>query len=150
MLEHVGPANYSTYFDIVAASLDLDGLCLIQTIGDNHSVVKCDPWLDRYIFRGGVAPSPRQLAQAFEGRFIVEDWHNFGPDYYRTLMAWRANFVSNWDPATVQSAMDPLKFKRMWDYYLQSFAAAFKARHLQLWQIVLSRPGGVEEYHSLR
>ena len=33
---------------------------------------------------------------AAEGRFVVEDWHAFGPDYDRTLQAWRSNIESAW------------------------------------------------------
>src|SRR5580658_350828 len=44
-----------------------------------------------------VAPSARQLADALENIFLVEDWHEFGSDYDQTLLAWRRNFEPNWD-----------------------------------------------------
>ena len=28
-----------------------------------------------------------------EGLFTMEDWHNFGADYDKTLMAWHKNFA---------------------------------------------------------
>jgi len=28
-----------------------------------------------------------QLGKAMEGLFVMEDWHNFGPDYDKTLMS---------------------------------------------------------------
>jgi cyclopropane-fatty-acyl-phospholipid synthase len=34
----------------------------------------------------------------------------------------------------------------MWRYYLLSCAGAFRARDLQLWQWVLSKPGGAGVY----
>ena len=150
MLEHVGPKNYKLFLSNIERALTRDGLCLIQTIGDNQSAIRCDPWLDRYIFRGGVAPSIQQLGLACENLFVVEDFHNFGPDYYLTLMAWRENFVRNWQPDLVRCSLASNEFRRMWDYYLQSFASAFKARHLQLWQLVLSKPSGIDGYRSLR
>ncbi|MDR9452092.1 MAG: glucosidase, partial [Acidimicrobiia bacterium] len=38
----------------------------------------------------------QQVLDAAEGRFVVEDVHNFGADYDRTLMAWYDNFERAW------------------------------------------------------
>jgi len=138
MFEHVGPKNYRTYFRKVAELLKEDGLFLLHTIGGNLPSSKTDPWIDRYIFPNGVIPSSQQIAQAYEGLFILEDWHNFGPDYDRTLMAWQANFDYHW-PELSQKYDE--RFRRMWSYYLNCSAASFRARDNQLWQIVLSKKG---------
>ena len=74
----------------------------------------------------------------------MEDWHNFGPDYDKTLMAWFSNFDANW-PKLSEKYGD--RFYRMWKYYLLSCAGAFRARDIQLWQVLLSKkgiPGGHE------
>ena len=148
MLEHVGPRNYFSFFQMIKRCMSPKGLCLVQTIGDN---VCCDPWLEKYIFPGGVAPSMSQLSTTIEAAgFVVEDWHNFGPDYYRTLTSWCHRFRENWNVALAPEGLDPRRFFRMWEYYLMSFSAGFKARNLQLWQIVLSLPAGVQEYESIR
>lgn len=142
MFEHVGPKNYRTYFRKVAELLEADGLFLLHTIGGNTSAHQTDPWIERYIFPNGVIPSAQQITSAFEGDFVLEDWHNFGPHYDRTLMAWHENFVKAW-PGLNRSYDE--RFRRMWSYYLTSCAAAFRARDKQLWQIVLSKggiPGG--------
>ena len=34
----------------------------------------------------------RKLEKHAEGLFVMEDWHNFGADYDKTLMAWHDNF----------------------------------------------------------
>jgi cyclopropane-fatty-acyl-phospholipid synthase len=73
-----------------------------------------------------------------EGLFVMEDWHNFGPDYDATLMAWYANFENAW-PSLKQNYSE--RFRRMWRYYLLSSAGGFRARYQQLWQIVMTRPG---------
>jgi cyclopropane-fatty-acyl-phospholipid synthase len=73
----------------------------------------------------------------------MEDWHNFGPDYDKTLMAWDANFKRNWD--SLSKLYDPT-FYRMWNYYLLSCAGAFRARVCQLWQIVFSKETPPGEY----
>jgi cyclopropane-fatty-acyl-phospholipid synthase len=97
-----------------------------------------EPWIDRYIFPNGDLPSIGQVGDAFDGRFVVEDLHNFDADYDRTQMAWHANFEANW-PAFSQKLGE--RFQRMWRYYLLSCAGAFRARDLQLWQWVLSKEG---------
>ncbi|MHC4996527.1 MAG: cyclopropane fatty acyl phospholipid synthase [Planctomycetota bacterium] len=139
MFEHVGYKNYKTYLRAVRRRLSPDGLFLLQTIGNNQSVTDSDPWMDRYIFPNSMIPSAKQIANACEGLFVIEDWHGFGPDYDKTLMQWYQNFQDHW-PELRDRYGD--RFYRMWTFYLLSCAGAFRARKLQLWQIVLS-PNGV-------
>jgi cyclopropane-fatty-acyl-phospholipid synthase len=91
MFEHVGGKNYRTWFEVARRCLRKDGLAVLHTIGSNGAPGRPDPWIDKYIFPNSVIPSMSQVAEALEGLFVVEDWHNFGADYDRTLMAWRAN-----------------------------------------------------------
>ena len=76
--------------------------------------------------------------QAVEPHFVVEDLHNFGADYDRTLMHWHARFEAAW-PEFADRLGE--RFRRMWRYYLLCSAGAFRARDVQLWQWVLSHPG---------
>ena len=92
-------------------------------------------------------PSGTQLSNAFEKLFVMEDWHNFGNDYDRTLMAWYENFLKNWNNIKGRFSDD---FFRMWKFYLLSFAGVFRARRIQLWQIVLSKNGVPGGYLSVR
>ena len=82
------------------------------------------------------------------GLLRLEDWHNFGPDYDRTLMAWWHNFDAAWPE--LKDQYDQGHFYRMWKYYLLSCAAYFRSREGQLWQIVYSKPDSMREYRSLR
>lgn len=144
MIEHVGYKNYRTYMEVVERVLTPDGLFLLQTIGSNRSGLNGDPWMDKYIFPDGMLPSPVYLTRAAEGLFVLEDWHNFGPDYDKTLMAWRSNFDRAWDRLSRNPKYDP-RFRRMWTYYLLTCAGSFRARRNQLWQLVFSKrgvPGG--------
>jgi len=140
MFEHVGYKNYEAYFRKVRSLLAEDGLFVLHTIGNNHSSTHGDPWTEKYIFPNGILPSVAQIGTAIEGRFVLEDWHNFGADYDRTLMAWWANFDAAW-PELRDRYGD--RFYRMWRFYLQVFAAMFRARNINLWQLVLS-PDGVK------
>lgn len=139
MFEHVGFKNYRSYFTKVSQLLADDGLFLLHTIGGSLSRASGDPWLEKYIFPNGMLPSPKQISEAVEGLLVMEDWHNFGADYDRTLMAWLANFEAAW-PAL--SARYDERFRRMWRFYLSVSAALFRARQINLWQIVFS-PWGV-------
>lgn len=137
MVEHVGVKNYRTFFQSASRSLAPGGLFLLHTIGSNRSSHSGDPWFHRYIFPNGMLPSIAQLSRASEGLFRMEDWHNLGPHYDKTLMAWHTNFTGSWD--TLKSGYSE-RFYRMWTYYLLLCAGAFRARYLQLWQVVFA-PG---------
>jgi len=78
---------------------------------------------------------------------VIEDWHNFGPDYDRTLMAWWENFERAWPTLAPKYGE---RFRRMWRYYLMSCAGFFRSHQGQLWQIVLSRPERSAAYLSIR
>ncbi|AIR67512.1 cyclopropane fatty acyl phospholipid synthase [Cedecea neteri] len=140
MFEHVGPKNYNTYFEVAARNLKPDGLFLLHTIGSNETDLNVDPWINKYIFPNGCLPSVRHIASASEKHFIMEDWHNIGADYDRTLMAWDDNFLRCWP--NISRNYDE-RFKRMFTYYLNACAGAFRARNIQLWQVLLS-PNGVD------
>jgi cyclopropane-fatty-acyl-phospholipid synthase len=101
----------------------------------------------KYIFPNSMLPSITQIGRSIEGLFVMEDWHNFGPDYDRTLMAWYANFSRRWPEI---SATYGERFRRMWEYYLLTCAGSFRARSNQLWQIVLSKKGIEGGYGTVR
>jgi cyclopropane-fatty-acyl-phospholipid synthase len=124
MFEHVGTKNYEAYFTKVRELLADDGLFLL------HSIV----------------PSVKQIGGAIESKFVMEDWHNFGADYDRTLMAWWANFDAAWPRLRERYGE---RFYRMWRFYLQVFAAMFRVRNINLWQVVLSPKGVRGGYRRL-
>ncbi|MFN2305127.1 MAG: cyclopropane fatty acyl phospholipid synthase [Anaerolineales bacterium] len=138
VMEHVGNKNYATYMQVVDRCLKDDGIAFIHTIGGNKSMTTCEPWTDKYIFPNGLLPSISQLGKAMEGCFVMEDWHNFGPHYDPTLMAWYENFNQAWPELRKQYSE---RFRRMWNYYLLSSAGGFRSRSQQMWQIVMTREG---------
>ncbi|PIO07364.1 cyclopropane-fatty-acyl-phospholipid synthase [Candidatus Pacearchaeota archaeon CG10_big_fil_rev_8_21_14_0_10_34_12] len=150
MFEHVGPKNYKEYMKIIHRTLKDDGLFLLQTIGSNKTNFAIDPWIHKYIFPNAKIPSPSQIINSFEGLFVMEDWHNFGADYDKTLNVWNNNFKKYWNKIKKTGKQYDKKFYRMWNYYLLSCAGSFRARYNQLWQIVLSKKGVVKGYKSIR
>ncbi len=147
MFEHVGYKNYRAFGEVVRRRLQADGLFLLHTIGRKTSGVAADPWISENIFPNSMLPSARQIAAAFEGFLILEDWHSFGADYDRTLMAWCANFEAGW-PRLCEKYGE--RFYRMWRCYLLTCAGSFRARDNQLWQIVFSPRGVPGGYRSIR
>jgi cyclopropane-fatty-acyl-phospholipid synthase len=148
MIEHVGYKNYRTYFEVANQCLKDDGLFLLHTIGEVKSMKASDAWTDKYIFPNSMLPSVAQLRKAIEELFVLEDWHNFGADYDKTLLAWYKNFEMNWEKIKINYDE---RFYRMWKYFLLSSAGAFRARTKnQLWQIVLSKNGVIGGYKTFR
>lgn len=147
MFEHVGYKNYKEFMQVVNRCLKDDGLFLLHTIGGNFSNSSGDAWINKYIFPNGMLPSVNQISAASEGLFVMEDWHNFGSDYDKTLMSWFDKFDNNWNKIK-QNYND--QFYRMWKYYLLSCAGLFRARNAQLWQIVFSKNGQIGGYNSVR
>lgn len=139
MFEHVGHKNHEAFFGLMERSLRADGWALLHTIGKNRAGGHTDAWIDQRIFPNGALPSAGELATSAERRFVIEDWHNFGADYDRTLMAWHARFEAAWPTLARRHGQ---RFRRLWRYYLLSCAGTFRARSNQLWQLVLA-PGGV-------
>lgn len=146
MFEHVGHRNYATYMDTAKRLLKKGGLFLLHTIG-TPTGTGIDPWIAKHIFPNSALPSQKAIANAFAPRFVLEDWHNFGAYYDKTLLAWYRNFHANWN-AFKDSYGET--FGRMWRYYLHSCAGAFRARSIELWQLVFSHDGIEGGYRSVR
>lgn len=138
MFEHVGHKNYRSYFEVARRCLKPDGLSVLHCIGSNGTPSQPDPWIEKYIFPNSMIPAATQVTEALENLFVVEDWHNFGADYDRTLMAWTTNFDAAWP--TLSETYDE-RFRRMWHFYLACSAAIFRSRRDQLWQLTLSPDG---------
>jgi cyclopropane-fatty-acyl-phospholipid synthase len=147
MFEHVGCKNYRTFMEVVRRCTEDDGLFLLQTIGRNRSYASNDPWIEKYIFPNSLLPSAKQISTAAEGVLVVEDWHSFGCDYDKTLMAWYQNFTASWND--LKACYDD-RFYRMWTYYLLSCAGSFRACQTYLWQVVFSPEGVPGGYQSVR
>ena len=148
MFEHVGEKNYRDYFQVVRRCLRTQGLFLLHTIGTNVSRHRTDPWIARYIFPNSMLPSAAQIASASEGLFVLEDWHNFGTDYDRTLQAWWSNIQAAWP--RLDALRYDQRFRRMWHFYLAGSMATFRSRRAQLWQLVLSPEGVPGGYRAPR
>ncbi|SIO09203.1 cyclopropane-fatty-acyl-phospholipid synthase [Vannielia litorea] len=123
MLEHVGLAQFPTYFSRVHDLLAEDGVALIHSIGNLGRPHATSPWLTKYIFPGGYIPAQSELAPAIEtARLAVTDLEVWRGHYGRTLRAWRDRFEASLD--WVRAQYDE-PFVRMWRFYLCACEAAF-------------------------
>ena len=150
--EHVGYKNYKTYFEVVHKCLKDDGLFLLHTMGQRDSYPNFHQpeyhWVIKNIFPNGMIPSIKQIGDAAENLFVMEDWHTFRADYYKTAMAWFSNFDKSWPKLKDKYGEG---FYRMWKYYLMMFAGMFRAgNQYNLWQIVFSKNGVPGGYQSIR
>jgi cyclopropane-fatty-acyl-phospholipid synthase len=138
LMEHVGWKNYRGYMELVDRLLAPGGVAFVHTIAGNTPRTRIEPWFDKYIFPNAVLPTLSRLVTAMEGMFIVEDVHNIGEDYDRTLLEWWRNFDAAWPRLRARYGD---AFYRRWKYYLLTCAGAFRSRSQQLYQIVMTRKG---------
>lgn len=137
IMEHVGYKNYRTYMEVVDRCLAPGGVSLIHTIGSHTTDSVPDTWTQKYVFPNSHLPSLAQLARAMEGLFTLADLHSLCSHYDPTLMAWYRNFTAAWSALKTKYTD---QFYRIWTYYLLMSAAAFRARYINLFQIVMTRP----------
>lgn len=147
MLEAVGYKNMDDYYGVISRCLKPQGLALVHSICSNRSTRTAHQrWILKYIFPNGFLPSLKQMLEFAEKKLIVEDCHNFGPDYDLTLMEWNVRFQKHCASGDIDRGM---VFKRMFEYYLMYCAAGFRARTIQLNQVVYSKQR-MERYDAVR
>jgi cyclopropane-fatty-acyl-phospholipid synthase len=144
-LEHIGHRNHRRFFELVRARLAAGGYALVHTIGVSRTGYRGGRFVDKYVFPLVNLPSIAQIGRAIDGLFVLDDAHNIGTDYDRTLMEWHARFERAWPG--LQDRYGPLlegRFKRMFDFYLLMSAGFARSRRGQVWQLVLT-PTGVAQ-----
>lgn len=149
MFEAIGRKNFRSHMEIIDKVLPESGIWLLHTIGDN--ICSSDPWLEKYIFPNGELPTVGQISKSVLGLFDMEDFHNFGLDYQRTLAEWEVNFRKRWEGIRERNVkLYTERFFRMWIYYLNCCQAAFRSRNMLLWQLVMSKAYFSQGYQSVR
>ena len=145
MLEAVGHAYYGTFMRVCDRVLKPGGRVVLQVItipDQRYDAYRRKPdWIQKYIFPGGMLPSLTELCRAMkrDSSLGVDELHNIGPHYPRTLRAWRDSFNANRE-RLLDMGYDE-KFQRMWNYYLCYCEAGFAERVIHDLHLVLTRPG---------
>lgn len=153
MFEHVCGPNYRRFMEVVHSNLADNGLFLLHTIGSDGRLFSEGSWVTKYIFPHSEIPDTKRLEKSYEGLFERKDWHKFGADYEKTLMEWFKRFDAHWPrlrPLFAKDWKDPEVFYRMWKLYLLGSAGSFRAKSLDLWQMVFSKHGIQRDYRIVR
>ena len=143
MFEAVGEKWWPTYFATVRDRLKPGAQATIQVITVPDSVFptyrKTVDFIQKYIFPGGMLPSPSVLRQQIERAGLAPIGSvTFGESYSETLRRWHAAFNAAW--ADIQPLGFDERFRRMWTFYLTSCAAAFRTGTTDVAQVTMRRP----------
>jgi cyclopropane-fatty-acyl-phospholipid synthase len=135
MFEHVGKKFIATFTEKTKTLLKPGGIGLLHTIGKEYDSAG-DPWTMRYIFPGAYIPILDQVIRAMgKMRLIPVDVENLRLHYAATLDEWARRFELN---ARKIGEMYDQRLVRMWRYYLNGSAAAFRWGDLRLYQILFT------------
>lgn len=143
MFEAVGEKYWPTYFDTVLNRLRPGKNATLQiiTIADHRfeTYRKSVDFIQKYIFPGGMLPSPSALRREVEraGMKVLRSVE-FGKSYSQTVRRWHDDFNARW--GEVQAMGFDERFRRMWNFYLASCAGAFEGGNCDVTQITIARP----------
>ena len=133
--EHFGKKFYKTFFKKVKNILNDNGICLLHTIGSVDEPGPIQPFIQKYIFPGGIVPSLSEMIAPIEKTgLILSDCETLIHHYDKTLKAWLDRFMENKEKAKY---LYNKEFVRMWEFYLSSCSAGFKFRDLVVYQLQL-------------
>jgi cyclopropane-fatty-acyl-phospholipid synthase len=142
MIEAVGEQFWPKYFSQVSDRLKPSGLAGIQAITIQDSMFQSYrrevDFIQRYVFPGGMLPSP-QVLKTLGDRFGIPVIREriFGQDYAKTLATWRNNFRAAW-PNLKPLGFDD-RFRRLWEYYLAYCEAGFLSGNIDVRQVVFAK-----------
>ncbi|MCU0830491.1 MAG: cyclopropane-fatty-acyl-phospholipid synthase family protein [Rhizobiaceae bacterium] len=142
MFEAVGEKYWPTFFNTVRDSLRPGGKAGLQIItindGDFDYYRSKPDFIQRYIFPGGMLPSPEALDRVTrDSGLALTGMVAFPQDYARTLAEWRERFGKAW-PTIAPLGFDA-RFKRLWDFYLYYCEAGFRSEYIDVRQVVYAR-----------
>jgi cyclopropane-fatty-acyl-phospholipid synthase len=143
MFEAVGEKYWPTYFATLHDRLKPGRAAALQIITMHerrYEVYRRGvDFIQKYIFPGGMLPSPAALKREVERAGLrIARSIEFGDSYSRTLRRWHARFNGRWDQIA-RMGFDE-RFRRMWNFYLTSCAAAFRSGQCNVTQITVTRP----------
>lgn len=142
MFEAVGESYWPTYFNQIYNCLKPGGRAGLQiiTIAKERfdSYRKKTDFIQRYIFPGGMLPSPERLDKEFAAEDLeLVAREDFAADYARTLAEWRHRFLDVWPE--VQALGFETRFRNMWEYYLAYCEAGFTTGSIDVSHFTLAR-----------
>jgi cyclopropane-fatty-acyl-phospholipid synthase len=144
MFEAVGEEYWPAYFATLRERLAPGGRAGLQVITIEDRLFadyrKTADFIQRYVFPGGMLPSPSRLKQEIAAAGLTlgaERW--FGVDYAETLRRWRHDFVAGWDRIASLHTQYDGRFKRLWEFYLGYCEVGFDAGFTDVGQILVHK-----------
>ena len=138
------------FFSLLRKWLKDDGLVLIQEVGINSTLVpNTDMFLQKTLFMNAYFPSATDITEATKGLFMIEDWHNFGYDIFRTFESLSGTLAREAGGLFEKGKLNTETY-RLLQFFYQFAAGVAKARRIHDWQIILSKHGAVGGYVSER
>ncbi|MGJ8570528.1 MAG: class I SAM-dependent methyltransferase [Hoeflea sp.] len=137
MLEHVGVQYLAPYFLTVRDRLADNGVALIHSISTKSPPGVTGPFIRKYIFPGGYAPSLSETIVALEptGLWLL-DCEIWRCHYGYTLQHWRKRFLDNREAAVTIMGE---RFCRMWELYLSIAECVFLQGSSNVFQLQIGR-----------
>lgn len=145
LTEHIGRANYPSYFSFLYTKLRPEGRML------NHTITRPnDTWvshfrksfINRYVFPDGELSGPSQVMTAMNGAgFEIRHEENLREHYALTLKNWCENLEDHWEEAVAEAGLGTA---RVWRLYMSASRLGFDIDTIQLHQFlgVKLGPGG--------
>ena len=141
LTEHIGVANYPSYFGFLKSKLRTGGLLL------NHCITRPDNkttstggFIDRYVFPDGELTGSGRIITAVQNVGLeVTHEENLRHHYALTLRDWCRNLVDNWDEAVAEVSLATAK---VWGLYMAGSRLGFETNVVQLHQVLAVKLDG--------
>ena len=145
LTEHIGRANYPSYFSFLFGKLKYEGRML------NHTITRpsnADPthyrtsFINRYVFPDGELSGPGHIMSVMnDAGFEIRHEENLREHYALTLTHWCQNLEDHWDEAVEEAGLGTA---RVWRLYMAASRLGFDLDTIQLHQTlgVKLAPGG--------
>ena len=136
LTEHIGVANYPSYFGFLKSKLRTGGVLLNHCITrpDNRTGPSAGGFIDRYVFPDGELTGSGRIITAVQnvGLEVVHE-ENLRHHYALTLRDWCRNLVEHWDEAVVEVGLPTAK---VWGLYMAGSRLGFETNVVQLHQVL--------------
>jgi cyclopropane-fatty-acyl-phospholipid synthase len=141
LTEHIGVANYPSYFSFLRDKLRPGGRLL------NHSITRPDNlgpprvrggFIDRYVFPDGELTGVGRIISELQNVGLeARHEESLREHYGKTCTAWCQNLVANWDDCLAEAGEATAK---IWGMYLAGSRLGFERRQIELHQVLAVRP----------
>jgi len=140
LTEHIGVANYPTYFGLLRDKLTPRGRLLNHCITRPHNRrQRTGAFIDRYVFPDGeLIGSGRIISEIQDAGLEVHHEENLRHHYAKTLAGWNRNLREHWDECVAEVGEETA---RVWGLYMAGSRSGFETNEIQLHQVLAGKTG---------